>query len=316
MRPGAKRGKMGDRGRIKARESRFWGLLAGLFILAFQVEGETKTVITGVVDWTRMEIRASVSLDLKAAGIRIPSGRTLGEELLREEYPRLIRPGILSLPVDSSSTLGDLVSRGEFSLSRADAITAAARSVPPALSPDLAALSANYVVNLVRLSVALIRHRQAGEIPRALLPVPSAAHTGIVIVAYEELPLYGRHSSALLEPCVFPKIWDSEMNLIYERNLMDPVLAAERPLVRYVSPESIFQPSPSGLDPALAELVGENPLRIIARGVFGVWPTDPVIDREDALLIISSEENRRLLREGRVAIVLHSSTLRATLGGD
>jgi hypothetical protein len=59
----------------------------------------------------------------------------------------------------------------------------------------------------------------------------------------------------------------------------------------------------------LAALVGNNPLRVIARGVYGIRPTDPIIDREDALLILSSEENLLLLREGRVAIMLDQSVL-------
>jgi hypothetical protein len=80
-------------------------------------------------------------------------------------------------------------------------------------------------------------------------------------------------------------------------------------MVRYVSRPGIFRPTPSGLDEDLAALVGTNPLRIIARGVFGIRPTDPVIDRDDAMLILSTEENRRLLREGRVAIVLDSGVL-------
>jgi hypothetical protein len=55
--------------------------------------------------------------------------------------------------------------------------------------------------------------------------------------------------------------------------------------------------------------VGNNPLRIVANGVYGQTPTDPVIDREDALLIFSSEANRRLLREGKVALILEKNTL-------
>jgi hypothetical protein len=70
--------------------------------------------------------------------------------------------------------------------------------------------------------------------------------------------------------------------------------------------------TPSGIDPSLIPLVGENPLRIIARGIFGVQPTDPIIDGEDAGLILSNEANRRLLREGRVVIVLDKAQLKST----
>ena len=103
------------------------------------------------------------------------------------------------------------------------------------------------------------------------------------------------------------------MNLIYERSMMNTGIARSAAMVRYVSSSSVFRPTPSGLSPELAELVGNNPLRIIARGVYGIRPTDPVIDREDALLILSSEENLRLLREGRVAIMVDKSVLRSQL---
>jgi hypothetical protein len=51
----------------------------------------------------------------------------------------------------------------------------------------------------------------------------------------------------------------------------------------------------------------------MARGLFGVLPTDPVIDREDALLILSSENNRKLLNEGRIVIVLDKKQLTKNL---
>jgi hypothetical protein len=47
--------------------------------------------------------------------------------------------------------------------------------------------------------------------------------------------------------------------------------------------------------------------------VYGIRPTDPVIDREDALLILSSEDNLLLLREGRVAIMVDPGVLKNPL---
>jgi hypothetical protein len=70
---------------------------------------------------------------------------------------------------------------------------------------------------------------------------------------------------------------------------------------------------PSSLDEALVKRIGDNPLRIVARGLFGAVPTDPIIDRDDALLILSSEHNRQLLREGRIVIVLDKRGLQQTI---
>jgi hypothetical protein len=271
---------------------------------------QTRIDIAGAVEWDKMEINASVSLELASANIKLPTGRTQAESLISAEYLRLIRPGILSLPVDSSSTIAGLIDRGEFSLLRAENLALGARMVPHALSPDLSALSAAYSVSLAGLSADLVRYRRPAEIPRTLLPVPAPAYTGIIIIADRELPVHGKKSAARPVPCLFPKIWDTEMNLIYERNMLEPGNAV---MIRYAPAETIFRPTPSGLSAEIAALVGQSPLRILARGVFGERPTDPIIDRADALLIISSEENRRLLREGRVVIVLDESVLKSGL---
>jgi len=277
------------------------------FFAVCGVYAQVKIGISGSVEWDTMEIKARVSLDLASAGIRLPSGRTQGESLLGSGYLRLIQPGILGLQVDSSSTIGDLISRGELSLLQTESLARGAQSVPPALSPDLSSLSTSYTIHLSSVSAALMRHTRPSPVIHTLNPVSSAQYTGIVIIASENLPVHGKRSSALPVPCLFPKIWDSDMNLIYERNMLDTQKDA---MVRYAPLQSIFQRNPSGLTPDLIAAVGERPMRIFARGVFGINPTDLIIDSTDALQIISSESNRRLLAEGKVAIILDDSVLR------
>jgi hypothetical protein len=290
--------------------------ITALLLVFFAVTGvfaDTKTGITGVVEWDTMEIRAAVSLDLESAGVRLPAGRGQGEVLLSEGYLRLIRPGILELQVDSSSTIADLINRGEFSLIEAEGLALAARSLPPALSHDMLKMLASYTFSISGVSAALLRHSRSAPVARTLTPVSTASYTGIIIIAPESLPIYSMRSAALAIPCLFPKIWDSEMNLIYERNMLQTGIST---MVRYAPQASIFQHNPSGLSPELRAVVGDRPLRIFASGVFGVKPTDLIIDRSDALLIISSDENRRLLSEGKVAIILNESVLKSEFSGE
>jgi hypothetical protein len=272
--------------------------------------GEANTGISGTVEWDRLEIKAAVSLDLASANIRLPAGRTQGEALIAAAYERLIMPGILNLQVDSSSTIAGLIDRGELSLFEVENLVFQAKSVPPALSPDLRNISAAYTLNLAGISTALLRHQRPAAVMRTLKPAAVPAYTGIVIIASQALPVHGMKRTALGVPCLFPRIWDTAMNLIYERNMFDPEKNA---MARYASEKDIFASNPSGLSPELAAVVGDKPLRIFARGVFGINPTDPIIDQEDALLIISSEENRRLLAEGKVAIILDDSMLQSEL---
>jgi hypothetical protein len=274
------------------------------------VAGQTKIDISGMIEWDRMELNAAVTLNLASARIKLPTGRSQAEEIINVEYVNLILPHILALPVDSSTTIEDLINRGEFSFRLPTLVINTVRRVPPVLSTDLTALTASYSLDLTAVSSRIIRHSRPLEPPRILIPVPAAEYSGVLIIASEETAVHGRNSTALTEPCIFPKVWDTDMNLIYDRNIFDPANLERTAPVMYVSESSVFRPIPSGLSPELVELVGTNPLRIIARGVFGIRPTDPVIDREDALLILSSEANRRLLREGRVAIVLNEKTLK------
>ncbi|MDR1031347.1 MAG: polymerase [Treponema sp.] len=281
-----------------------------LLVLAGSVFGETKVAISGSIEWEQMEIKAMVKVDLASAGIRLPTGRVQAEEILLHEYPYLVRPYLLSILVDSAHTLEDLLNQGEFSIRSTDTISASAHKLASAFTLDFAFISAQYILSLQRLSRELIRHSRPTDSMRLLIPVPAVPYTGILIIADEELPVHGRHSTALIRPCLFPKIWDTDMNLIYEQSMVD--LQYVQRIVRYVSSNQIFRPNPSGLGEDLNRLVGSNPLRIIAQGVFGIYPTDPIIDREDALQILSIEENRRLLQEGRVAIVLNQQVLQTS----
>ncbi|MDR2500689.1 MAG: polymerase [Treponema sp.] len=280
--------------------------------LAVPLSGQASIAISGSLEWDKMELNASVALRLDSQGIRMPAGRAQAEEIINVEYTGLIRPYILNIPIDSSTTIEDLIHAGDFSLYGPDLIAADARRIPPFLSPDIQSLTASYTIDLTDISAQVIRHSRPMELYRPIAAVPSASYTGIIIIANEAQPIHGRNTRALPRPCLFPKIWDTDMNLIYERNSLDP-RSSRKTLVQYVSDKSIFYPTPSGLSPELVALVGLNPLRIFARGVFGASPSDPIIDKADALAILSSETNRLLLREGRVAIVLHEDVLKAPL---
>jgi len=283
-------------------------ILIFVLISSVSLNAQSNMSISGSVEWETQQIRAEVSLDMIRAGLRLPAGRTQGEALSNAGYLNLIRSSILPLRVDSSSTIGDLVERGELTLAEIDAFIRASNSSAPSFSTDMRRITSSHIITLANITSSLLRHTRPSQIIRTLNPVSSAAYTGIIIIAAEELPVHGMRSSALPVPCIFPKVWDSEMNLVYERNILEN---RDRTMVRYSAVPNIFNDAhPSGLSPQLREIVGERPLRIFARGVFGIAPTDLIIDRSDALLIISSDDNRRLLSQGKVVFILDDSVLR------
>ena len=299
---------------------RFYGFLAVFILLAaglgaqnrvypaFTETGNSRgATIRGFLDWEKGTISASVELSLANTGIRLPTGRMRAEEILEDEFWRLLRPYILSMQVDSSSTIYDLIMRGELSLSEFDRLEYYIEKIPPRFSSSLNSLSSDYTIAIEKIAAHLPLGPGVRVPPRPFVVTPTANYTGIVIIADTPLPIHGRHTSSLLMPSLHPRIWDSEMNLIFERGMLEDAKSTA-PAV-FAPRDSIFRPTASGLESRIAEVVGNNPLRIIAGGVYGINPTDPVINRDDALLILSSENNRQLLREGRIAIIVNNSVL-------
>ncbi|WP_461256670.1 polymerase [Treponema sp. R80B11-R83G3] len=294
-------------------------ILTLIFFPVICVFGQAKTGISGAVEWDTLRINAVVSLNLAEAGIKLPAGRTDGESLLNSSYLSLIQPCLLGLQVDSSSTMADLVDRGELNLAQIEAIANGANLVAPALSRDMKNITTSVKIPISNISASLLRHSRTSPVLRTLTPISTARYTGIIIIALDELPVFGFKKTAMPVPCLFPKIWDSEMNLIYERYMLEPqaqgaVQSQGVSMVRYSTAKNIFQNNPSGLSDELREIVGDRPLRIFARGVFGIKPTDLIIERSDALVIISSEENRSLLSQGKVVFILDESVLSYEFG--
>lgn len=254
------------------------------------------------VDWAARSITATVDFDIASAKLKMPTGRNQAESEADLAFPRLARPVLYGIPVDSSSDIGDLIAQGGLTAAEIEGVIDAAGRSPAVLSSDLTTLSRTYTIALEELSRPLVKHRRAAEPPRVIQPRATKAYTGIVIYADEELPVHGTRGNARAAACLFPKIWDSEMGLVFERNMLDPGIARSRGAVRYAGTGDLA---------AHEDLVGREPLRILARGLFGSRPTDPIIDRDDALKILSSEDNRRLIREGRILIVLNDRSLRA-----
>ena len=276
-----------------------------------QQKSDVEIGFSGIVKWDAANIDVQISLDLMAAGLKLPAGRTYGEALLKDAYLNKTRSFLLSLQYDSSSTLGDLVDRGELTLAQIDSFALSAVSKASSLSPDMRRIISSHVLSLSKISSSLFRHTRPSPITRILNPVSTAQYTGIIIIALDELPVHSMKSKTLAVPCLFPKIWDSEMNLIYERNMLE---ISNSKMVTYSLSDNIFmKDNPSGLSKELREIAGEKPLRIFASGVFGSKPTDIIIDRNDALLIISSEENRRLLSQGRVVFILDDTVLESKM---
>lgn len=252
------------------------------------------------VDWTQFNFSSQVQLNIEQAGIILPSGRGAALERMNMQIPNLIKDPLLFLAADSSNRLGDLVLRDIITLEQLTRISDNGKKSPSIFADNGSILQMNHTVSLVEIASLMIKHNIPYTPQLPIERVSSRSYTGILIDARGLLPVQGEFVKDKTYPCLFPKIWDENMDLLYEKNMIDSNTAQKQGLVSYSS--SIDETKFAGR-------IGTDPLRISARKVFGVYRTDPVISRADALKILSVPENLELLKQGKIVVLLDKDVL-------
>ena len=257
------------------------------------------------VNWDAGILTVEVSAPVAERRFNAPTAGFRVEQAIDQRLPLIFQETVLDLKVDSRSTIEDLVLGSPQLYDGIENLSRQGRKLYTRRSADLRSVRVRYEFNLYPgLATLFVNHRRAGPMPSFLEWVPTREFTGVVIYAQEELPVHGEEGSTHLEPALFPGIYDLEApgvlgRRILERQTADPDWAARWGTAGYTDSlnENIW-----------IERVGQNPLRILARGIFGIHDTDIIIDRDDADILLAHEANRRLLREGRVLIILNSVT--------
>ena len=202
------------------------------------------------------------------------------------------------LQIDSATTLSDWIVENPRELPDLTGRISATPLAASSYSAQFGSLSFRYRIPFFpTIAGPLLTHLRGYEPPQTLFFAPSARFSGILIYLKGELPLHGQEGSATARPALFPRIWDSEMNLLFESRMMDRETILRGGCVAYAT---------SLNSEIVKERAGLNPIRILARGLFGIAPTDPIIPREDALTILNSPEGRRLLSEGKIVFVIEA----------
>lgn len=255
---------------------------------------------TSKVDWTNKKFTSRISMDIEKAGITLPEGRISAESLIKIKTPSLLKDPVLSLFVDSASLLGDMVLSDVITLEQVTNIVEQARQTPALFSSDGKACNATNTIDMENIGRLLVKHKYPYTPEEPIEIVTSRSYTGIIIDARGALPVHGEYVSSEVYPAFFPTLWDEEMNIIYEKNIADKNVVQNQGLVCYNWQDN-FE--------LYEDRVGTDPLYIKASKVYGRNRTDPIIRRKDSLKIITVEENRKLLREGKIVILLDKKNL-------
>ena len=200
------------------------------------------------------------------------------------------------LRISSSLSLEEWISRNPRRISDLlDALTKI-EPVSSSFSREFGELTFTFRLALFPdLAAVFLDHSRGYTPPPGLFHAPSANYTGVLIYAQDTYPVFGEDGDSNLVPVLFPRIWDTEMNIVFEPEMMDRETLLERGPVGYFRSLSSVE---------LEDRVGPSPLRIVARGLFGIAPSDPVIPRSDALSLLNSPRAGEILQQGKIAFVI------------
>lgn len=259
------------------------------------------------VDWATREVSVEVSLDLAAAGLRMPSGRIEAERMIDRDLPGILAGLVLDLPVDSRRNVADCVDDGTIDESDLLGFGGQAIEKGSSFSRDMRSFIARYELPLAAVAGVFVRHRTP-VLPEAPLEWRATrAYTGIVIYADSGLSVHGERVADLARPCLFPRVYDDAMKLLLDRNGVAPDAISAWGEVGYAKSDSVR-------NGALLGRLGEAPLRIDATALLGTDRTDLVIPLDEAMKILASPGNLALLAAGKVVIVIDGDYLVQELG--
>lgn len=251
------------------------------------------------VDWAAGRIVMEVTRPLDPSTPSVERAKADAETDLAQRLPGVLSRALGPLTVDSSHTVADYLASDPGLYARFNDIALNAQRTDLFLTGDLTSLVARYAIPFFggQGIGSPLYPSKATTIRRRLGDVTTRAYTGLLIFARGMLPSAGTSRMAVARPALFPRIWDEQMNLVLDKGMCTPEYLARWGMVGY---------SKAVDDPAADLRVGNLPLRLAARGVFGENDTDIVISTDGARQLLALPENITLLQEGRIVIVYDS----------
>lgn len=251
--------------------------------------------VRSTMDWEDGVLRLTVSRKVDEQGYNLPAALYSAELEIERRLPDILFRELLQIQVDSWNSLETTLKNEPGLISFIERLSSTAEHVSVHPDPGVPVLHSSYQLALYpRLSSELVRHGNSFPMNEVLQWQPGSDYSGIVIYAGRELPVHGEQRSTSLEPAMFPVIYDEDMRVVVDKNRLNPDYASRWGVAAFTR----------GFDESKhRDRIGSNPYRIIATGLFGITPADPLIPPADADVLLYSENNRRLLREGRILII-------------
>lgn len=265
--------------------------------LSAQAEGMR---VSGQVDWEQGALILEVGFPIEPKQLT-PGSRFEAEREIERLLPGLFMETVVGIPFDSYRTIGDRIKEDQslFQQLRNTALNSASKRYSR-IREDLQEVQVQYRFPFYGQGgfvIPFITHSRPYPMERKLGFAPTRNFSGLVIYAKGELPAYGKDVREAVQPAVFPRLYDEDMNLLLSVEMCDPAYLEKWGMAAYTDSEE---------DSAFLERIGTVPLRTVSRGVFGINSTDLLLPSDAVRRLLVREANQSMLRQGRVLIVIDS----------
>lgn len=248
------------------------------------------------IDWEAQVLILELRVDLRSSEKALPLIRAEVENQIRDNLPESFMEAVYSIPVDSSQVVGDKITADAAIFTLFHDLGDAGTRVYGRMNPEFTLFETRYDFSLFPdFAKILIEHTRRYKPEPMLEFVPTTEYTGLVIFVPKELSVHGENGIASLKPSLFPRIFDENMRLVAEIEMMDPPVASARGMAIFTRNQQLRK---------YLGRVGEVPLITMARSLFGTNRTDLLIPTRAADRLLASEKNIQLLQEGRILIIL------------
>ena len=246
------------------------------------------------INWEEGIITLDITAEADTAWTT-PSSRYNMDKLISKRAPVLTAESIADIPLSSLDTIGTAILQNTSLYGDLLRLPDLVGKTFSTASEDRKSLTVRYNIPIFpHLATMFIDRMSADTIEVDLRYKATAEFTGIIIYAGEELPLHGTNRDAMVNPSIFPKIYNQNLNVILDMTKVDP---------EYLKKWGTAGFSMDEKREYYGARVGAFPLRTMASAVFGKNETDLIISESAERRILSSEHNRELLAQGRVMII-------------
>ena len=257
-----------------------------------------KFSLESIANWEHKRIDIELSVPIDKLELQT---RYYVQDIIESNFSVWLYEAVKNLQINSQQTLNDFWGSASFKNSYTS-LKVMLKKKYAVFYRNLKSFRAAYQIDLYPdlMRVWLHDQFQNEELPAAILKENVAEFTGLIIYVENELPVRGEpYSSVKLKPALFPKIYDPNLNLVMSYRNVERAMLLEHGMLSYgVAPDKNRH----------KDRVGNFPLRIVARGLFGTAHTDLIISDSDANSLLENVYMREALQQGRILVLYESAS--------